>query len=52
MDIILQLLPYPLNSPPIISISSQSGENDITGDCVKGFTEVQTDDINGSSSVH
>ncbi|KAK4826723.1 LOW QUALITY PROTEIN: hypothetical protein QYF61_010976 [Mycteria americana] len=41
----IQPIPYPLNSPPIKSISLQFREKDVVGDRVKGFTEVQIDDI-------
>ncbi|KAK4810922.1 hypothetical protein QYF61_013330 [Mycteria americana] len=35
-------IPYPLNSPPIKSISLQFREKDVVGDLVKGLTEVQS----------
>ncbi|KAK4818851.1 LOW QUALITY PROTEIN: hypothetical protein QYF61_020070 [Mycteria americana] len=44
LDVTIQPIPYPLNSPPIKSVSLQFREKDVVGDCVKGFTEVQIDD--------
>ncbi|KAK4827087.1 LOW QUALITY PROTEIN: hypothetical protein QYF61_014189 [Mycteria americana] len=45
LDATIQPIPYPLNSPPIKSISLQFREKDVVGDHVKGFTEVQIDHI-------
>ena len=36
----------------IKSISFQFGEKDVMWDLVKGLTEVEIDDISGSSLVH
>lgn len=36
---------HPPNSPPINSISLKPRRKDVTGDCVKAFTEAHTDDI-------
>ncbi|KAK4831239.1 LOW QUALITY PROTEIN: hypothetical protein QYF61_016471 [Mycteria americana] len=52
LDAPIQPIPYPLNSPPIKSISLQFREKDVVGDQVKGFTEVQIDDIHCFSLVH
>jgi len=41
----------PSNNPAIISVSFQYGEKDVVGYCVKGLTEVEIDDISGSSLV-
>lgn len=46
------IIPYPPTSPPIKSISLQFREKNVGGDCVKGFTEGQTDHIHSPSFVH
>ena len=48
----MQPIPHPLNSPLIKSISLLLREKDVAGDCVKGPTEVQIDDIRRSPLVH
>ncbi|KAK4815207.1 hypothetical protein QYF61_021826 [Mycteria americana] len=45
LDVTIQPVPYPLNSPPIESISPQFREKDVVGDCVKGFAELQNMDL-------
>ncbi|PKU40440.1 solute carrier family 22 member 7- hypothetical protein [Limosa lapponica baueri] len=52
LDATIQPIPYPLNSPPIKSISLQLDEQDVVGDRVKGLTEVQTDHIHMSSLIY
>ncbi|KAK4818846.1 hypothetical protein QYF61_020065, partial [Mycteria americana] len=47
LDATIQPIPYPLNSPPIKSVSLQFREKDVVGDHVKGFTEVQIDNSAG-----
>ncbi|KAK4807049.1 hypothetical protein QYF61_018390 [Mycteria americana] len=42
LDATIQLIPHPLNSPSIKSISLQFREKDVVGDHVKGLTEVQS----------
>jgi len=48
----IQPVPYPLNSPPIKSISLQFREKDVVGDRVKDLAEVQKGEICSSSLVH
>ncbi|KAK4808555.1 hypothetical protein QYF61_009858 [Mycteria americana] len=52
LRVTIQPIPYPLNSPPIKSISLQFRGKDVVGDRVKGLTGVQIDDIRSSSLVH
>jgi len=52
LDSILQQVLRPLNILPIKPLFSQIGEKNAVGYCVKGLTEVQIDDISGSSLVH
>ncbi|PKU45958.1 hypothetical protein llap_3726 [Limosa lapponica baueri] len=52
LDATIQPIPYPLNSPPIKSISLQFGEQDIVGDRVKSLTKVQIDHIHRSSLIY
>ena len=52
LDATIQTIPYPLNSPPIKSISLQFRKKDVVGNHVKGLTEIQMDDIHSSSLVH
>ena len=51
LDLIVQPILCPLNSPHIKSIFFQFGEKDVVGHLVRGLTEVQIDDISGSSLV-
>ena len=52
LDIVLTWVPHPLNGTPIKFISFQFREKDVMGNYVKSLTEVQIDDISGSSPVH
>ncbi|KAK4830182.1 hypothetical protein QYF61_008973 [Mycteria americana] len=52
LDATIQPIPPPPNRPPIKSVSLQFREKDVVGDCVKGLTEIQIDDIHSSSLVH
>ena len=52
LDMTIQSIPHPPNSPPIKSVSLQFREKDVMGDHVKELTEVQRDDIRSSSLVH
>lgn len=45
-------IPYPLNSPPLKSISPQFRDQGIVWNCVKGLPEVQIDGINRFSLVN
>ena len=49
---ISQPVPCPLNGPPNKFLSFQFGEKNIMEDCVKGFTEVQINDVSGCLLVH
>lgn len=48
----IQSTPYPLNSPPIQSISVQFSYTDVLQDHIKGLTEIQVDYIVQSSLVN
>jgi len=52
LDLTLQPVLHPSNSPPIKSVSFQFGEKDVVGYHAKGLTEVKIGDISGSSLVH
>ncbi|KAK4820330.1 hypothetical protein QYF61_023563 [Mycteria americana] len=51
LDVTIQPIPHPLNSPPIKSLSLQFREKDVVGDRVEGLMEVQIDDIQASSVI-
>ncbi|KAK4827398.1 LOW QUALITY PROTEIN: hypothetical protein QYF61_017803 [Mycteria americana] len=52
LDVTIQPIPHPLNSPPIKSLSLQFRKKDVVGDRVKGLIEVQIDNIRSSSLIH
>jgi len=52
LAVTFQPIPYTQNRPPIKSISPKFREEDVVGDHVEGFTEVQLDDIHCFSLVH
>jgi len=52
LDATIQSTPHPPNSPPIRSKSLQFRVKDVVGNCVRGLTEVQIEDIHSSCLVH
>ena len=52
LDVTIQTIPHPPNSPSIRSISLQFRKKDVVADHVKGLREVQIDDIHSSSLAH
>ena len=52
LNLILQPVFLPSNSPPIKCVSFQFDEKDVVWHCVKGLAEVEIDDISVSSLVH
>ena len=51
LDVTIQPIPHPPNSPSIKPVPFQFREKEVVGDCVKGFTEVQIGDMRSSSLV-
>jgi len=47
-----QPIPYPLNTPPLKSISHQFGDKDVLGDHAKGLAQVQVDYVSQIPFVH